>query len=245
MKRHAFTLIEVLVVVAIIALLVAILLPSLAAARMSARRSVSASNLRQIGVALEMYTTDHNGSFPETTHGNATQFHRSWIYTLGGKKLPWQSRTSSKYLANVDEIRICPADPKGLERLENNGTSYVMNEYIAVPVMDFGVVIEPAANRNRLKYPGQTIVMFVGADDLAVNESGDHIHSRSWFTKPNRWNAIRADIQPDRYAAGSPNAENTRGDSLYLYADTHANAINAAALKAYADEGRNFAEIPK
>lgn len=56
---RAFTLIEVLVVVAIIALLVAILLPSLTKAREQTRRTVCASNTRQIGIALNMYGMEH------------------------------------------------------------------------------------------------------------------------------------------------------------------------------------------
>jgi prepilin-type N-terminal cleavage/methylation domain-containing protein len=58
-----FTLIEVLVVVAIIALLVSILLPSLSRAREQARRTVCASNLHELGLALLMYR-ETTKSFP-------------------------------------------------------------------------------------------------------------------------------------------------------------------------------------
>ncbi|MEM9166802.1 MAG: prepilin-type N-terminal cleavage/methylation domain-containing protein [Planctomycetota bacterium] len=51
----AFTLIELLVVIAIIALLIGILLPALASARASARTAICKSNLRQIGVASQIY----------------------------------------------------------------------------------------------------------------------------------------------------------------------------------------------
>jgi len=59
--RRAFTLVELLVVVGIIALLVAILLPALGRARMEARATTCASNLRQIGNALVMYTGENHG----------------------------------------------------------------------------------------------------------------------------------------------------------------------------------------
>ncbi len=60
----AFTLIELLVVISIIALLVGILLPALGAARESARKAVSLSNSRQIGVAIYSYTADNDDFYP-------------------------------------------------------------------------------------------------------------------------------------------------------------------------------------
>src|SRR5262245_32017177 len=55
----AFTLIELLVVVAIIAILASLLLPVLSRAKERGRRAKCMSNLRQIGVGLKMYASDH------------------------------------------------------------------------------------------------------------------------------------------------------------------------------------------
>jgi prepilin-type N-terminal cleavage/methylation domain-containing protein/prepilin-type processing-associated H-X9-DG protein len=62
--RRGFTLIELLVVLAIIAILAALLLPVLASAKEKARKGACLSNLRQIGIAIESYALDFNGSIP-------------------------------------------------------------------------------------------------------------------------------------------------------------------------------------
>ena len=64
LKSKRFSLIEILVVIAIIGILASILLPVLGKSRKKAFQISCASNIRQVGLAANMYSSDWDGLFP-------------------------------------------------------------------------------------------------------------------------------------------------------------------------------------
>src|SRR5689334_10704765 len=73
--RKAFTLIELLVVIAIIAILAAILFPVFAKAKEAAKKTACLSNVKQNAVAVIMYVTDNDSTYPMIAYGtNGTGF---------------------------------------------------------------------------------------------------------------------------------------------------------------------------
>jgi prepilin-type N-terminal cleavage/methylation domain-containing protein/prepilin-type processing-associated H-X9-DG protein len=66
-RRHAFTLIELLIVLGVIALLAALLFPAVSSIRRQAKVTQCASNLRQICAAMHAYAVDNKGKFPDMT----------------------------------------------------------------------------------------------------------------------------------------------------------------------------------
>jgi prepilin-type N-terminal cleavage/methylation domain-containing protein/prepilin-type processing-associated H-X9-DG protein len=224
--RAAFTLIELLVVIAIIGVLASMLLPALSSSKARAKQAACLSNLRQLGLGIIMYAEDYKGHVPRTTHGATSA--ESWIHTL------------QPYVGNTDKIRLCPSDPRANERLTNNGTSFVINEFLAVPVRDpFGNEIDRIHTLDNLPQPIETMMLFEVADSYGPNEYADHTHSRGWFLG---WKYVTGDIQPDRHHTGGKAPDHTRGSANYLFADGHVESIRALELKEQIDQGINPAD---
>jgi prepilin-type N-terminal cleavage/methylation domain-containing protein len=145
-SRHAFTLVELLVVVAIIGVLVALILPAVQAAREAARRMSCGNNLRQIGLGLQNFESTHK-AFPASLRPslpNAAGQFDGW--SVQAQILPYleqgnlfgQIDFDKSYTAQSQPIaptRIptyqCPAEIKSKTRFGANGPEHFPLNYAA------------------------------------------------------------------------------------------------------------------
>lgn len=224
LRREGFTLVELLVVIAIIGVLVAMLLPAVQSAREAARSTACKSNLRQVGLAVLGYCDTHDGEFPELDHSYG-EGSRSWIFSL------------EPYLESVDEIRICPSDEHGDQRLRLDMSSYLLNDFLV------GHVEGGVRDIDQLQAKTKTLLGMEIADPPQgangqpdVRAQYEHAHASEWF-KPGAiaFGLVEAkvvkEICLDRH----------RTASHYLYVSGHVRSIAAAQVHEWIDQPFDFA----
>lgn len=150
--RQGFTLVELLVVIAIIGMLVALLLPAVQAAREAARRSHCINNVKQLGLALQMYHDTHRvfppGHVETGVDGPSYRHQFSWLALC----LPYLEEKNVADLIKPSSIDlnqnahtnpafipagrtliatfICPSDPVGQSSPDWAPTNYLGNQGI-------------------------------------------------------------------------------------------------------------------
>jgi len=129
---RAFTLIELLMVIAVIAILAALLLTALSRCRASARSTACLNNLRQWGLATQMFASDNNDYLPKDGSPNGTSINEGWYIDLPRMLgLPTYHEVAWRTNADIDpgrSIWICPANSR-----RSNGNMlfhYCLNEHI-------------------------------------------------------------------------------------------------------------------
>lgn len=122
--KNSFTLIELLVTIAIIGILAAMLLPALNSSRERAKQIACIGNLKQIGLALNMYLSDNNFIMPYCTMSRVPP-------TSGEENLASIVDVLLPYTNNNRDVFCCPGDPNK-ERFKEEGTSYQWQSQLGI-----------------------------------------------------------------------------------------------------------------
>jgi len=254
-RPAAFTLVELLVVIGIIALLIGILLPALASARRQANFVKCASNLRQVGLAMQMYEQQYAQKLPASEIDNQNYLvNVPGLGSVGGTNLLviwWQRLMLEKMLPGISDpsksVMICPSDENiyqpfpsvpGQQVLFNS--SYGMNEFLTCYAPDWTPTAAtpqptdeayPVSNHGfrRVDWPNVLNMPHSAETILAAdNYSGVLLESYDPNTLPNGDAAAAPWANQFDWKRHAP-AGAKRGKCNVLWVDGHVTPVNQGA----------------
>jgi prepilin-type N-terminal cleavage/methylation domain-containing protein len=202
-RGFGFTLIELLVVIAIIAILAALLLPALSRAKAAGQSAACKSNLRQIGIALVLYTTDAQ-KFPLWSTGNTF-----W----DDKVLPLASNNRGLFLCPAN--KLAPRWTNGMAPpMPNPSYGYNMAGTARYRVTNPSFGLDPSSSATHPTYLPENQVK-VPADMIAVSD-----YNRTTASSSGDNDADDLPPVPINLLAGLPPPRHNYGDNV-VFCDDH------------------------
>lgn len=235
-RNRAFTLIELLVVIAIIAILAAILFPVFAQAKEAAKKTQALSNVKQLGLGVQMYAGDSDDTLPQSQSGNDlkwSDFIFPYVKNGGQERLPNGTTVSW----GKDGLFRSPGNPRQVRPAPSQGGAFSFAVHQSLFVDNFGHqgaqdgAPNPGVSMSVIDAPADKIAMMERGQNDTSN--GDNNWQYVWFHPwQNMW------IGPILGTAGDPSTVlrdgvevYTPGTSVYspLFDSDCVAAVNAAA----------------
>lgn len=178
-SRRGFTLIELLVVIAIIAILAAILFPVFAKAREAARATTCKSNLKQIGLAQNMYKQDYDETLPFSVNGQNS-------FTWAGTGATYWAYFYLPYTKN-QAIWTCPSAKDASCKYNSYGLSGFLDGSATTPGISDAAVQDPSGTifahdsfESRMDNNGDMLCISSGFTENLMQSNDIRYKNEAW-----------------------------------------------------------------
>ena len=200
----AFTIVELMVVVAIIAVLAAMAVAASGSAQAKSAAAECASNLRNLGAGLQLYSADHGGVFPRSFHSAGASREPGWATSIA-PYLGIPEATAEDWKIVFNKLFRCPADKNSDPMVY----SYGLNVFFELDPDGDDYVGAPASWRrtSAVSNPSRTILMAEVESGSSGAMTADHFMCHQWSSV----NAAKNAVAHERHS----------GKSNFLFVDGH------------------------